>query len=375
MRIAQLIDSLTVGGAQKLLLQFARAVRDLDIELTVATLFPSRFGELAAELERLGAQVLAFPGRSLVDPLRAARLVRFLRRGGFDILFTHLTSANILGPIAGRIAGTPAIATLHSVSARPRSRLKILESWALRRVAKCTVAVGHTVATSHRERLAGARCVVIPNPVCRTTPLSPDQRHELRHELVGTKRVMLVSVGMLTPVKGFADLLAAFAELRRTHSDAGLVIAGAGPLEQELHARIDSLELRGHAHLLGLRDDVPRVLAAADVYVSSSHQEGLSLSLLEAMEVGLPVVATDVGDVRSVVVDGTGVIVPPADPGALADALRWLLEDPERPRILGAAARRTVHQRYRVDEWVQRLVRLGLEVGGHTDGRPALDAP
>lgn len=375
MRIAQLIDSLTVGGAQKLLLQFARAVRDFDVELTVATLFPSQFGELAAELESLGARVRSFPGKSLVDPLRAARLFRFLRREKFDILFTHLTSANILGPIGGRIVGIPAIATLHSVSARPRSRRKVVESWTLRRLAKCSVAVGHTVAASQRERLAGARCVVIPNPVTQTAPLAERERIEIRRELMGTSSVMLASVGMLLPAKGYADLVAAFAELRRTHSDASLVIAGAGPLEQELRARVDALGLRGHAHLVGLRDDIPRLLAAADVYVCSSRQEGLPLSLLEAMEVGLPVVATDVGDVRSVVIDGTGIIVPPADPGAMTDALRGLLEDPDRSRVLGEMARKHVHQSYRVDEWVERLIRLGVEVGNHPDRLPILDAP
>lgn len=376
MRIVQLIDSLTVGGAQKLLVLFARAVRDLDVELTVAALIPTRFGELAAELESLGVRVRTFPGRSLVDPLRAAHLLGFLRRGRFDVLFTHLTFANILGPLVGRIAGVPTIATLHSTEiANLRPRFRALESWALRRAARCSVAVGDAVATAHRERLAGARCVVIPNPVQQSAPLLPAERLAIRRELIGTKNVMLASVGMLKPAKGFGDLLAAFAKLRRTHPEAALVIAGAGPLEGELRGQMEGLELNGHAHLIGLRDDVPRLLAAADVYVCSSHREGLPLSLLEAMEAGLPSVATDVGDVRSVIVDGTGLIVPPHDPTAMADALRWLLDDPQRLRTIGAAARRHVHQSYRVDEWAERLMRLGMEAGGRVGRLPIVDTP
>lgn len=370
MRIAQLIDSLTVGGAQKLQVLFAHALRDLNVDLTVATLFPSQFGALVAELESLGVRVRTFHGRSVVDPLRAARLVRFLSSGRFDILFTHLTSANILGPLAGRIIGVPTIATLHSISDNYRSRIKTLESWTLRRAATCRVAVGPAVAATYHQRQGGARCVVIPNPVTQTAPLPPAERLEIRHELIGTKSVMLASVGMLLPVKGFGDLLAAFADLRRTHPEAGLVIAGAGPLEEELHAHIDALGLRGHAHLIGLREDVPRLLAAADAYVCSSNREGLPLSLLEAMEAGLPVVATDVGDVRSVVVDGTGLVVPAGEPVALAEALRTLLDDTARARAIGATARRHVHQSYSVDKWAERLLQLAAEVCGHTDRLP-----
>lgn len=377
MRIAQLIDSLSVGGAQKLLVQFAQAVRDLDIELTVASLRPSRHGDLAGELEGLGVRVQNFPGRGLLDPLRAVRLFGFLRRGKFDVLFTHLTSANALGPLAGRLARVPTIATLHGLRVARPPRLRVVESWSLRHMATCTVAVGHAVAESHRETLFGARCVVVPNPVSRTRALPVDERIAVRRELIGTKSIMLASVGRLRPVKGFGDLLTAFAEVLRTHPGAALVIAGAGAMEAELRARIDSLGLRGHAHLLGIRDDVPRLLAAADAYVCSSHREGLPLSLLEAMEAGLPVVATDVGDVRSVVVEGTGLIVPPRDPRAMAHALRQLLDDPERLRALGASARRHVHESYRVDRWVERLVRLGMEAGASA-GRipvPDLNAP
>lgn len=360
MRIAQLIDSLTVGGAQKLQVMFARALRDRDIALTVATLYPSRFGELEAELESLGVQVVALHGRSLFSPLRATRLVRFLRPQSFDVLFTHLTGANILGPVVGRISGVPTIATLHSVVSLPRR--EGLERWTLSRMATCTVAVGNAVERAHKDRLRHTRCVVIPNPVEVNLPLPPAERRAMRRELIGTKEVMLVSVGRLIPDKGYPDLLAAFAAIRRTHPKVALVIAGAGALKEPLQAQIDSLRLRGHAHLIGLHDDVPRLLAAADAYVSSSHCEGLPLSLLEAMAAGLPVVATDVGDVRAVLVDGTGIVVPPYSPDALAESLRWVLENPERARTMGRTGQQHVRRSYGVDRWARRLVRLGAEV-------------
>lgn len=360
MRIAALIASLSVGGAQKLQVMFARAMRDRDVELTVATLSPSRSGDLAKELESLGVRVVPLHARSLLDPLRAARLVRFLRRGRFDVLFTHLRPANILGAVAGKIAGVPTITTLHSVSTRPARGA--LATWALRRATTCTVAVGQAIAEAHREKLGNARCVVIPNPVGQIPPLSPAERLATRHELVGGDRPLLVSIGRLVPEKGYPDLLAAFTELRRTHPQAALVIAGAGPLEEQLRTHIDGLSLQGHAHLIGLCRDVPHLLAAADIYVGASHSEGLPLSLLEAMAAGLPVVTTDVGDIGAVVVDGTGHLVPPHDPEALAAALKVLLEDPERARAMGAAARRHVRRNYSVNEWAERLLELGAEV-------------
>lgn len=360
MRIAQLIDSLTVGGAEKLQVMLARALRDRDVELTVVTLYPSRFGDLEAKLESLGVRVVALHASSLFSPLRATRLAWFLRRQSFDVLFTHLTGANILGPVAGRIAGVPTIATLHSVFRRPRR--EALGSWSLSCMATCAVAVGNSVARAHRGRLGHTRCEVIPNPVELNPPLPPAERLAMRRELIGTKEVMLVSVGRLAPDKGYPDLLAAFAAICRTHPGIALVIAGAGALKEQLHAQIESLKLRGHAHLIGYHDDVPRLLAAADAYVSSSHWEGLPLSVLEAMAAGLPVVATDVGDVRMAVVDGTGILVPPHEPAAFAAALRLVLDDAGRARAMGAAGRRHVLQNFGVDRWAERLLQLGVEV-------------
>ncbi|MGH9381468.1 MAG: glycosyltransferase [Thermoanaerobaculia bacterium] len=379
MRIGQLIDSLSVGGAQSLQLMFAQAVQDRDVELTVATLYPSRVGELAAELESLGVRVVALHGRSLLDPLRARRLVRFLRRERFNVLFTHLSSANLLGPIAGRIAGVPTIATLHAIS-RPTLRTReTLETWALRRATTHCVAVGSAVAEAHRDRVAPASCVVIPNPVKEIPPLPRADRLAARRELIGTKQVMLVSTGRLKPVKGFADLLTAFAELRRTQPEAALVIAGSGPLEGELRAQILRLGLQGHAHLIGLCRDVPRLLAAADLYVNASHQEGMPMSVLEAMAAGLPVVATGVGDVRSIVVDGSGLLVPPREPHALAAALKRLLDNREQAAAMGTVARQYVRRNHRVDRWAERLLQLAAQVGrstgSHLPSRKPLQGP
>ena len=365
MRIAQLIDSLTVGGAEKLLVIFARAVRDSDVDLTIVCLKPPRFPEIVRELEPLDVRLVTLAGSGLFDPRRALRLVRFLRRERFDAVYSHLTMANILGPIAARLAGVPCISTLHSEIVTAKPPLGALETCALRCLSHRVVAVGHAVETAHRRRLGRKRARVISNPVAPMPPLSARERTAARAELTGgDERRILMSTGMLTRQKAFGDLLEAFADLRRTHPDTALVIAGGGPLEDELQAAIEAAGLGGHARLLGVRDDVPRLLGAVDVYVSSSHWEGLPLSVLEAMSAGLPVVATAVGDLPAVMVEGTGILVEPQRAQELAAALRRVLDDPAAARRMGEAARAHVARHYRPEAWAERLLALGAELGG-----------
>ena len=118
----------------------------------------------------------------------------------------------------------------------------------------------------------------------------------------------------------------------------------------------------GRVILLGVRNDVPRLLAAGDIFVSASHWEGLPVAVLEAMAVGLPVVATSVGDVPDVVVPGTGLIVPPHQPAALATTIRTLLDDPEQGRQLGMAGRAHVVRNYAIEAWADKLLKLYSEL-------------
>jgi glycosyltransferase involved in cell wall biosynthesis len=165
-------------------------------------------------------------------------------------------------------------------------------------------------------------------------------------------------VGRLAPAKAFPDLLTAFATLRQDHPTAALVIAGDGELRADLTAHIAQLGLQGHAFLLGSRNDVPHLLAASDLYINASHYEGLPLSILEAMSAARPIVATSVGDIPHVLVPGAGLLVPPAEPPALAAALRTLLDDPALGLALGRAAQSHVLHHYSPTAWFQQYLAL-----------------
>lgn len=370
MRIARIVDSLTWGGVEKAQLTFATELHRRNISLTIMSL--DRCDPPIEEpLRALGVQIELFLARGLLNPQRIARMARFLKRERFDVLQTHLTYGNIIGAMVGRLSGIPTVATLHSARRVQQERLsdygrEWLETLALRFGVQRVLAVGQVVARAHQSRIPNKHIHIIPNAAPAPHTITPTERETLRAELCDgdPTRTVLIAVGRLTPAKGFRDLLTAFAQLREHHPAALLVIVGDGELTDTLTTQIASPGLQEHARLLGYRDDVPRLLCASDVFVSSSHWEGLSWALLEAMATGLPVVATDVGEVPIVLVEGTGLIVPPKNPALLAEGLRSLLDDPARMRALGAAARQHVDRHYSVSAWVDQHLALYEEMIG-----------
>jgi glycosyltransferase involved in cell wall biosynthesis len=202
--------------------------------------------------------------------------------------------------------------------------------------------------------------------------LSDAERARIRRELgVAPDELLVMAVGRLHPQKAFSDLLGAIAILRAQGHPVQLRIAGIGPLEQTLRAEIESRRL-GDSVLLGLRQDVPRLLAASDVYASSAAWEGLPIATLEAMAAGLPIVATAVGDVPRIVDSESGILVPPGRPDELACALAAVLSDAGLRRARGDAARRRAHQHHAVEPWSRQVLELYEELLGRRPiGEPA----
>ena len=365
LRIAQMIDSIKIGGAEKLLVNFAVEARSRGLPLTVIGLKRLPDSPVEAELRSQQAQVVYFPAAGLLAPGRIWRIARFLRRERFDLLHTHLTYANILGVLTGALAGLPVIATLHSVSQEARHHhagRDRLEAWALRFGARRVLAVGHSVAQAHQGRLGGKPIQVVPNAVPAPASLLPAERLALRQSLTNDpQRPLLIAVGRLAAPKGYTDLLQALNLVRAAHPEAALVIAGDGPLRTELQAQSEALGLSGSVTLLGARSDVPQLLAASDLFVSASHWEGLPLALLEAMMAGLPVVVTAVGENPLVLAQGAGRLVPPQQPVQLAAAILDLLNHPEERLRLGQQAHQHAASQYHTRPWFDRLLSLYQE--------------
>jgi glycosyltransferase involved in cell wall biosynthesis len=153
-------------------------------------------------------------------------------------------------------------------------------------------------------------------------------------------------------------MIEAFARLHRQDPRPVLAIAGSGRLLDPIQHKISELHLDDFVHCLGERSDIFQLLAASDVYLSSSHWEGLPVALLEAMMAGLPIVATSVGDIPHVVTPEIGILVPPRRPDLLAEALRDLINAPQKASTMGKAAHLRAVQEYSLEAWVEKLTSL-----------------
>lgn len=358
--ILYIVDGLRVGGAEKLIVTFAQELSHHPDTLTIVTLQRIVPAMLAA-VEAAGAQVIPLHSKKLIDPFRFFRLWQLVRREHFAVIHTHLTAANILGGLVGRLTGTPVVTTLHStrLSSQDHFYHGRLQDWVLSHLTTQVIGVGWEVAVTHQARLGLDNLLVLPNAVALPPPLPAAERDRLRAELVGdSTAVILIAIGRLRSHKGFLDLLTAFAEVHRACPQTRLLIAGQGPQEAELAAEITALGLDGKALLLGLRHDIPNLLAASDIYASATHWEGLPVSMLEAMAAGLPSVVTAVGDVPQVMDETMGILLPPQQPEAFAQALRRMVETPAEWPCFGRAARQKVIDSYNADAWVEKQLAL-----------------
>lgn len=360
LRVAALVVGMRVdGGAETVVRTLLRELRATPCDATVFTL-RRLHPKVRDELERLGASVVELPGRKLVSPRRFGRLLRALHDGRFDVIHTHLTGANLLGLLCGGLLRIPVVVTLHSTrsSADDHWYHGRLERWLIRHFATRVLAVGEETASARSEVLGGDVDIrVLNNAVAPTPPPTEEERDRLRREVMDDPSgVLFLSVGRLVPAKAHDNLIEAFVEVRRRLPEAELAIAGRGKLGDELRTLASARGLGGSVHFLGRREDARRLIASADVFVSSSVWEGLPMALLEAMEAGTPVVATDVGDVGDVLRDTPSRVVVPGDVPALAEAMVATVDDIRRRRDLTSAAKRVVAERYSSAAWAECML-------------------
>ncbi|HYZ16446.1 MAG TPA: glycosyltransferase family 4 protein [Candidatus Acidoferrum sp.] len=300
----------------------------------------SRFCAAAGiHVERLESSPSRIPHRSL------PALLAILRTTPGAVLHTHGYKANIVGRLA-RLSGAPlarVVATCHGwPDETPATRTyNILDRWSAFLSDATTVPDGRMLRRF--PAFARTRARHVANAIPDREPTSPQRRREARARFGWDPGAFVAgTIGRLTPEKGVSDALLAAESLR---SD-GVVwaFAGSGPLEPALRAAGDHVACAGYVTPSG------PFLDALDAFVQSSHSEGLSLALLEAMRAALPIVATDVGATCSAVRDDVeALIVPPHDPDALAAALRRIVRNPSLGQRLGAAARERFERSYRIE--------------------------
>ena len=318
MRVVQVIPTLGVGGAEKVVVLLAQELARLGHDVAVAVLGGRQGTWLEEAAEEVGPVHFLDKGPGL-DLRIVPRLRRVLRPA--DVVHTHLHVLKYLWP---RWRG-PTVHTVHNLAEREAEAHDRKVQQLAFRTGVTPVAIGQAVAASV-QRVYGRSGPVIPNGI----PLGDLAVHEgardaVRAEL-GVEGALLLAVGRLDEQKDHATMFRAVDGL-----DATLVVAGDGPLR-------DELDPPPSVRLLGVRKDVPRLLAACDLFVLSSRWEGNPLSVMEAMGAGRPVVATSVGCVPELVVEGAGRLVEAGDADGLRRAISTLLADPDALRAAGEVA-------------------------------------
>lgn len=366
LHVIHIIDDLRVGGAQRLLLTFTEEASSHGVCTTIITLQNDLNSPIARQLEVAGACVLACPTigkHHLVDSRRFLNLIQLLRTGRGHIVHTHLTYSNILGTLAARIIGMPVINSLHGlITAQAARDLKIsLELKVLDHFSSRVVAVGGKVAECHQRYLPHQAISNVPNAIHAIPPITREEREWVRKDIMGDAHsTLIMSLGRLTEEKGYPDLLRAFKKIRSERPECALAIVGdgSGPFAAVVRAELKRLELEDHAFLIPSRDAVHALLGAADIYVCSSHSEGLPIALLEAMSAGVPVIATAVGSIPEVVNQNNGILIPSENVDALADAMLEILSKPKIAAFKALEAKRTIAETFDADVWFKKLLAI-----------------
>lgn len=371
-----LIPGFGAGGTERL-------VADLATHLD-----PGRFGVFACSQtggvvgEALAAR--GCPVHTLADPVsgrrpsamgklrglraRTARLEALIERHAIDILHTHHLQSLVHASLAHRPGRR--WRWVHTEQIRPDvdagySRWLVrIGRWLLSRPDVVTGASDAVAAYLREAGVAPDHVRVIYNCVdVRRFGQTHDGAAKRRELAIPAEAWVVGMVGSLRPQKNHAALLRAFAELLPAVPEAWLVLVGDGERRGPLEAFAETLAVRDRVRFLGTRLDVPALYAMFDAYCLPSHYEGMPFSVLEAMSAGKPVVATRVVGIQEVIADGeTGLLVPPSDPGALAQALLRLRRDPGLGQRLADAARTYVHAHARLEDMVERYADLYTHV-------------
>jgi glycosyltransferase involved in cell wall biosynthesis len=340
-RVLWLIKGLGPGGAERLLVeQAARSDRGA-LEYDVAYLLSWK-GHLEPELEALGVAVHCLEARSAADPRWPVRLRRLVHDRDIDVVHIHSPAlAGLARPVLRTLRRRPAIVyTEHNgwPSYRLPTRLANRLTLGLDDV---TLAVSDAVRASMGRHGRDVEVVVHGIDVDRVRAHLAD-RDTVRAELgVAARETLVVTVANLRTGKGYPDLLTAAHAVIDDGPALRFAAAGQGPQEAELEALHDRLGLGDRFRLLGYVPDAARLIAAADLFVLASVHEGLPVAVMEALALGVPVVATRVGGLPELIEPGeSGLLVEPGDPDALAEAIRAAVEPATRARLAAGARRR-----------------------------------
>ena len=352
------------GGMKQHYISLVKGLKSAGFDVVAACCFD---GTIMDELRDEGIEVYPFhlPGevQPHLDAMRTAKIARIIMKHGVDVLHCHGFKAGVVGRIGAILAGCPKVYTVHNFvlpSSRglKRAMMSNVEKVLARRT-EGIIAVSHALKLELEREcgIPGDKVSVIYNGI--SLPGSGGEEDIRGRFGIGSHAVVIGSVARLVPSKGIQHLLDAIPLVRGCCRDACFMIVGAGPYEEVLKARAKALGVDDHVIFTGYVNPVWDCLDAMDIFVLPTLSEGLGVSVLEAMAMGKPVIASNVGGIPEIIEHGqNGYLVPPGDAAALASAIIRLIENARIRSSFSLKGRERVAARFSAQRMVEDTARL-----------------
>lgn len=364
-RITYLIDSLGVGGAERLLVTYLSCLKSMGFTVRVCTFAVRNGNPIAADIQKLGVEVDLLPIPLLRDVSAFPRLVRYLRKHNTQLVHTQLEFADSWGTMAARVLGLPSVSTQHTLEdpvkgTKAYRRLKV-HRWVLRNLASKVIAVSEETRNHYLRvgKFPPDKIVTFYNGIdlTRFDQPDPEKRQAVRSALGIAENIpILTTVAVLRPAKGIQFMLQALPKILQSVPDARYLIVGDGDHRDALVRIVEQNDLAKHVIFTGVRSDVPDLLAASDLFVLPTLEDALPTVLMEAMASKVPIVASGVGGIPEMVKDGyNGLLVPAQDAEQLALACTKVLTDPKLAQQLRENGHQVAYQRYDIRKQAQEL--------------------
>jgi len=359
-RICQMVTSLQTGGMERMVCNLIGGLRKRGVPTSVFCTDEEGelFGRVATDAKSVGTRKA---GLCVVDWRLVGEVCRFVRSQRASVIHAHNPVAHLHAVLASFRVGVPVVATWHGQGYTDTWRVLVLKRLlALKTKAVIIVSEDSKRVAVGNGSVPEGRVTVIPNGIDTTVFASgaiPSRGGSDRND-ANAPPVVIGSVGRLSSEKNYSLLVRAFARVAKDNKFS-LLLVGDGPDRERIEAEIDRLNLKDRCVITGMQGDVVPWLQRMDIFCLSSDTEGLSISLLEAGACGIPSVVTDAGGNREIIEDGvSGLVVPMRDEAALASGIERLAGDAALRKTMGAAARRTVEDRYSLDAMVDRYVKV-----------------
>jgi len=353
MKILLLANHFNTGGISTYLLTLIKGYVARGHKVFVAT----AGGDCVAEAEALGARHVPVPGLKVKCAFHpglfscATALSTLVKDGAIDILHPQTRVTQSVAAFAGMLSGRPYVSTCHGFF-RPHIFRILFPLWGRKAIAISGPVVRHLTKDLW---VSSSRVVFVPNGIDsgKFLPATAQQHHILRERFGMGSSPLVGMISRLSDVKGHAYLIQAMNELVHGMPGVKCLIVGEGPMEQELKEQVVHLRLEASVKFVKAKERPSEILPMFDVFVMPSLQEGLGLCAMEAQACGVPVVASRVGGLVEAVKDGeTGILVPPRDHLALADAIMKVLADRNLASRFGLAGREWIIKNFAVDQMV-----------------------